>query len=182
MLRVNVHHVLLPAIAAILAIASFGCGRRHEPPRAPYVSLATAEATYGHLVTAGNHPTGNQNGTGERVGLFQEANGSIWGLPLAFESDGAILACAPPGLRDASVTDNIPAGSTLIGATNEPTGFRGGTGELEILLRVSRGAIRSQKTAGARIPTGPVCWAPDTPGPRQQLDYCRLSPNGGNNR
>lgn len=182
MLRVNVHHVLLSAIAAVLAITSFGCGGGHEPRRAPYISLATAEATFGRLVTAGNHPTSNQNGTGERVGFFREANGSVWGLPLAFESDGSVLVCAPMGLHDAGATDSILGGSTLIGATNAPTGFRGGTGELEILLRDSGGVIRLQKTAGARIASGPVCWAPDTPGPRQQLYYYRLSPNADNNR
>lgn len=182
MLRINLKHALLPVIAASLAIGSFGCGARHEPQRAPYVSLTTVEAMYGPLVTAGNHPTGNQNGTGERVGFFQEVNGSVWGLPLAFESDGAILACTPPGLHNASVTDSIPAGSTIIGTTNQPTGFRSGTGELEILLRDSRGAIQSQQIAGAQITAGPACWAPDTPGPQQQLYYYRLSSGATRNR
>jgi hypothetical protein len=182
MLRTNFNHALLPVIAASLAIGFLGCGTRHEAPRAPYVSLTTVEATYGPLVTAGNHPTGNQNGTGERVGFFQESRGNIWGLPLAFESDGTILACVPLGLHNASVTDSIPADSTVVVATNEPTGFRGGTGELEILLRDSQGAIESQKIVGAQITAGPVCWAPDTPGPRQQLYYYRLSSKVASNR
>jgi hypothetical protein len=182
MLRTNFDHILLPAIAASLAIASSGCNARREPPRAPYVSLISVEATYGPLVTAGNHPTGNQNGTGERVGFFQNADGSVGGLPLAIESDGSILACTPPGLRDARVTDSIPAGSTIIGATNVPTGFREGTGDLEILLRDPGGNIRSQKIAGAQITAGAACWAPNIPGPRQQLYYYRLSPTTGNKR
>jgi hypothetical protein len=182
MLRANSNHILLRAIAACFAIASSGCNAHREPQRAPYVSLISTEATYGPLVTAGNHPTSNQNGTGERVGFFQNADGNVWGLPLAVETDGAILACAPPGLRDASVTDSIPAGSTIIGATNVPTGFREGTGDLEILLRDPRGNIRSQKITGAQITAGPACWTPDNPGPRQQLYYYRLSPTTGSSR
>jgi len=152
-----------------------GCKARREPPRAPYVSLAIVEAAYGPLITAGNHPTGDQNGTGERVGFFQDPNSSVWGLPLFITSDGAILACAPPAVHEAGVTGSIPAGSTIIGATNEPTGFRGGTGNLELLLRDSRGAMHSQEVLGAQVTTGPVCRAPDLHGPRLQLYYYRLT-------
>jgi hypothetical protein len=81
------------------------------------------------MITAGNHPTANQMGTGDRLGLFRDRAGTIWGLPLAIMPDGSVVGCAPPAVRDAQVTDSYPAGATIIGATNEPTGWRGGTGK-----------------------------------------------------
>src|SRR5215813_545860 len=106
----------------LLAACSRSHDSAHNPPRAPYVKLAEAEAAYGPLITSGNHPTSDQNGTGERLGLFQDVQGTIWGLPLTTGSDGSILACAPPTLHDGKVTDTVPAGWTVIGAMNEPTG------------------------------------------------------------
>ena len=88
--------------------------------------MADVERTYGVLVAAGNRPTPYQHGTGERMGLFEDANGEIWGLPLNTATGGDILACAPASLRDQRVTDRVPAGSTVVGATNEPTGTPGG--------------------------------------------------------
>src|SRR5580658_5984161 len=120
---------------ACAAVVFTGCRGRLEPQRAPYAPLAEVESIYGPLITAGNHPTNDQNGTGERVGLFQDSSGSVWGLPLTVAKSGAVLACAPPALHDAKVTDTFPKGSTIIGSTNEPTGWRGGTGTLELLLR-----------------------------------------------
>lgn len=116
------------AIIIVATLSLVGCQARHDQPSAPYVSLSVAEASYGPLITAGNHPTGNQNGTGERLGFFQDANGSIWGLPLTLTREGATLACAPPALHDAPPTDTYPEGSSIIGAANNPTGFREGTG------------------------------------------------------
>jgi hypothetical protein len=168
----------LPFLAlAGAAMALEGCGAHREPARASYISLAEVEATYGRLITAGNHPTPQQNGTGERVGLFEDASGTIWGIPLTIESGGAILACAPPELLKADVTDTFPAGSTIIGATNQPTGYREGTGQLELVLRDAHGTTRHQVVGGARLASGPTCWAPQSPGPPQQLDYYRLIPS-----
>lgn len=162
-------------IAAVV-IAFTGCGGRHEPERAPYLPLAEVELIYGRLVTAGNHPTPHQNGTGERLGLFQDANGTIWGLPLVAAGSAALMACAPPALHEAKVTDTFPAGSTILGSTNEPTGWRGGTGDLEILLRDAAGTVRWQAVHGAPLTDGPVCWAPESPGPPQPLPYYQLAP------
>ena len=51
----------------------------------------------------------------------------MWGLPLVAEGDGTVLGCAPPALRDSPVTDTLPfEKGTIIGATNAPTGWRGG--------------------------------------------------------
>lgn len=158
------------------------CGEHHDAPRAPFLPLAEVERTYGVLVTAGNHPTPGQNGTGERLGLFRDASGTVWGLPLIAFSDGRILACAPPQLHEQKVTDTFPAGSTIIGSTNEPTGWRGGTGELELLERDARGTIRWQAVRGAQLADGPACWAPESPGPPQQLHYYRLAPQAANHR
>jgi hypothetical protein len=168
-----------PAIFAALAIAalsSCSCAHRQERP-APYARLAEVERTFGPLLTAGNHPTVDQYGTGERVGLFKDPSGTIWGLPISVDGNAAVLACAPPALRNAKVTDSFDAASSVIGSTNQPTGWRGGTGDLELLLRDKRGTIRWQAVHGADLPGDPVCWAPEFPGPRQRLHYYRLAPS-----
>lgn len=169
---------LLP-VTAIAAIALTACGERQVPRHADYEPLADVEAVYGPLITAGNHPTPGQHGTGERVGLFRDAaSGEVWGLPLTAGTSGGVLACAPPLVRYGKVTDTFPAGDTIIGSTNQPTGWRGGTGDLEILLRDASGKIRWQAVSGASFSPGPACWAPELPGPPQQLHYYRLAPLG----
>jgi len=162
-----------------IVIVLTACGRRHGPVGAPYLPLVEVEATYGRLITAGNHPTPDQHGTGERVGLFQDASGTVWGFPLIVASNGSVLACAPPAIREGKVTDTFPAGSTIIGSTNAPTGWRGGTGGLELLLRDQKGSVSWQAIRGAPFATGPACWAPKSPGPPQQLHYYRLVPRAG---
>jgi hypothetical protein len=161
---------------AIVFVVALSCGRPHDPAQAPYIPLTDVQTTYGPLITAGNHPTPDQNGTGERVGLFRDPNGTIWGLPVTVAGNGVILACAPPALHDQKITDTFPAGSTVIGSTNEPTGWRGGTGRLEILLRDSDGAVRWRAVRGGEVDSGPLCWVPDSPGQPQQLHYYRLEP------
>lgn len=160
--------MVLMAVAGVAA-----CGRHRE--RAPYVKLADVEAVYGPLITAGNHPTGDQNGTGGRIGLFRDEAGEVWGLPLDMASDGSMLACAPAALRHAGTTDVYPAGAAIIGATNEPTGEHEGTGKLELLLRDQDGAVSWRAVRGGRLEKGPVCRA-RPPGPAVELDYYRLAP------
>jgi hypothetical protein len=140
------------------------------------VKLAGVEARYGRLITAGNHPTGDQNGTGGRIGLFLDQAGEVWGLPLDTANDGSVLACAPSGLRDARATDMFPAGAAIIGATNEPTGDHEGTGKLELLLRDKDGAVSWRAVLGRRLENGPVCRSPQPPGPAVELEYYRLVP------
>ena len=163
-------------LAAMAAASLWACGKHRQPPRAPYLPLADVEHSFGKLVTAGNHPSQQQSGTGERLGLFQDTDGSVWGLPLIVANGGAILACAPPELRDAKVTDTFPSGSTIVGATTAPTGWRGGTGDLELLMRQADGLIRWQTVHGSQLANGPACWAPALPGPPQQLSYYRIVP------
>jgi len=170
---------MMARLLIFITVVFTACGRRNGPARAPYSPLAEVEATYGQLITAGNHPTPDQHGTGERVGLFKDASGTVWGLPLIVESNGSILACAPRAVQEGKVTDTFPAGSTIIGTTNTPTGWRGGTGSLEVLLRDSQGAVTWQAIHGAPLTTEPGCWAPKSPGPPQQLHYYRLVPRAG---
>jgi hypothetical protein len=158
----------------VIAVAGLAaCGRHRESAR--YVKLADVEARYGRLITAGNHPTGDQNGTGGRIGLFSDRAGEVWGLPLDRASDGSMVACAPDGLRDAKATDTFPAGAAIIGATNEPTGEHGGTGKLELLLRDTDGVVSWRAVRGGRLENGPVCRA-RPPGPAVELEYYRLVP------
>jgi hypothetical protein len=159
-----------------VTIAFTACGGDRDPPRAPFVPLADLERTYGHLVTAGNHPTPDQNGTGDRVGFFLDESGNVWGLPLTITGAGAVLGCAPAELRHSRVTDTYEVTDTIIGATNEPTGWRGGTGKMELLLKGRQGNIHWRAISGARIASGSVCWAQESPGPPQLLRYYRLAP------
>jgi hypothetical protein len=169
------HPIYHFAMIASLGIGT-SCGRISEPSQASYLPIAAIEATYGPLITAGNHPTPDQNGTGERVGLLRDNDGTIWGLPVTVVQGGSVLACVPPALHDQKITDTFPRGSAVIGSTNEPTGWRGGTGRLELLLRDASGAIRWQAVNGGQIDNGPLCWVPESPGRPQQLHYYRLAP------
>ena len=163
-------------LAGCVPVLFTACGGHREGPRASYLPLAEVERTYGRLISAGNHPTADQHGTGERVGLFEDVTGTVWGLPISIGVDGAVAACAPRGLHNAPVTDGFAGGSTIIGATNGPTGWRGGTGKLELLLRDSGGSIRGQSVDGAAFPDEAACGAPESPGPVQRLHYYRLTP------
>lgn len=161
-------------LTALIFIAT-ACARHPQPAHAPALPLAQLEATYGPLIGASNEPTPDQHGTGDRIGLFRQRGGALWGLPLTISEQGEVLGCAPQGLVDAPVTDTLPADTTeVVGAMNAPTGWRGGTGKLELLLRSAGGAIRWQTVAGAVSP-GPVCWAYQVPGLQRPLHYYRLA-------
>jgi hypothetical protein len=159
----------------LLMLSLSACARHQEAPRAAYAPLTGVEQTFGHLIAVGNHPTPVQYGTGERVGLFQDAEGTVWGLPMTIAEDGAILVCAPLEIRSEEITDTFPAAVTIIGSTNQPTGFREGNGVLELFLRDARGNVFSRTVHGALPKNAPQCWAPNLPGPKQQLDYYRLT-------
>lgn len=168
---------LSSAFLVLSAAVLSGCSAKQAAsPDASWVPLAQLEESYGPLVTVGNHPTPDQHGTGERLGFFREASGHVWGIPLTIGSGDAILGCSPQGLKSAAVTDTIPADSTIIGATNQPTGWRGGTGKLELLLRNSRGQLFKRDVAGGEMVSGPVCRAPELPGPPQKLRYYLIVP------
>lgn len=157
---------------ASLLIASPGC--EPERPRAAYdVPVAQLERSYGRLVTVSNMPTPDQNGTGDRLGIFRDEGGTFWGIPLTIGSDGSVTGCAPPGLRQVPVSDTLPADTAeVVGAANEPTGWRGGTGKLELLLRDKQGALRWHDVEAVEIKTDPVCWSQSPP--EQPLKHYRL--------
>jgi hypothetical protein len=155
---------------ALLLLGSCGSEKRPEVRRVP---VAEIEKTYGRLFAVANEPTPDQHGTGDRIGLFRDDNGTVWGIPLAIDESGNVLACAPPALRDAPPSDTIPDSSfEIIGAANEPTGWRGGTGKFGLLLRDTRGQLSWRPIAAVDLKTGPVCLSQSEP--VQPLIYYRL--------
>jgi hypothetical protein len=161
--------------ALVVVVALVASCAKPPPPRAPLVALADVEQTFGKLVTAGNHPTPDQKGTGDRLGLFLDDTGTLWGLPLTETANGDVLACAPDAIKIAPPTGTYPSRVEILGATNAPTGWRGGTGKLELIVRDNAGRVRSIDVDGAEIPSGPVCWAQEDSGFPQQLQYYRLT-------
>jgi len=96
---------------------------------------------------------------------------------LTIDEHGGVLGCAPPMLRDAPVSDTLPADAVdIIGAANEPNGWRGGTGKLELLLRDAQGKVRWHPVAAGQIKSGPVCWSQSPP--EISLVYYRLVKTG----
>lgn len=170
--------VLCSAVAAA-ALIHAGCGNRPARPRASYVPVKQLEALYGRLITAANHPTPDQHGTGDRLGLFLDRTGTVWGLPLAMAEDGTVLGCAPSALSKAPVTGELPVNAAeIVGATNAPTGWRGGTGQLELVFRDESGELHWRAVASGALAAGAQCWAQEPPGPAQRLEYYRLAPPG----
>jgi len=155
-----------------LTLLGLSCGPK-EPPRAAYVPLGQLEQTYGRLITVANSPTPNQNGTGDLMGLFRDRSGTVWGIPLSVAADGTVLACAPPMLRDAPVSGVLPSDAVeIVGAANQSTGWRGGTGKLGLLLRDGQGTLRWQLVASTEVTNGPLCWSQSEP--VQSLEHYRL--------
>ena len=146
---------------------------RTDKQQVPYVPIEQIERTFGRLITASNVPTPDQHGTGDRLGLFGDESGTVWGIPLTVGENGTVLGCAPPSLHDLPVSDTLPAGTVqIVGAANEPTGWRGGTGKLELLLRDGDGRLRWHSVAAMEIKTGPICWSQSPP--EEPLKYYRL--------
>ena len=162
-------------LCAVLVLTT-GCGSHREPAHAADTPLAVLQAKYGTLITTGNHPTPDQHGTGDRIGFFRNPDGTVWGVPLSIAHDGGLVGCAPAALQNAPVTDKYPSDAAIIGTTNEPTGWRGGTGKLELVLRETSGDVSILAVKGGKLSNGPVCWAQVPPGPSQQLLYYRLAP------
>ena len=158
-------------LIATLLVAS--CSKPRQPS-APYVPVSQLEQSYGRLITVANAPTQDQHGTGDLLGLFRDDSGTVWGIPLTIADNGHVLGCAPPMLREVPVSDTLPADEVeIVGAANEPSGWRGGTGKLELLLRDAQGTLRWHSVAAAEVKTGPVCWSQSPP--EQPLEYYRLA-------
>jgi len=154
-------------------IALSGC-QLEQRPRADYnVPITQLEQSYGRLVTVSNMPTPDQNGTGDRMGLFRDESGTLWGIPITIAGDGSVVGCAPSALREAPVSDTLPANTAeIVGAANEPNGWRGGTGKLELLLRDAQGGLHWHSVNAVEIKTDSVCWSQSPP--KQPLKHYRL--------
>ena len=155
-----------------LLLLTASCARPQQT-QASYVPVAQLENSYGRLITVANVPTQDQNGTGDRLGLFQDESNTIWGIPLSVGDDASVIGCAPPMLREAPVSDTLPDDEVeIVGSVNEPSGWRGGTGKLELLLRDAQGGLRWHSVAAVEIKSGPVCLSQSEP--VQPLKYYRL--------
>ena len=118
-------------ILAVMAAVGMLCSACRSPrgdAESAYLPLSEIQPEFGTLIATGNQPTRDQGGTGDRIGLFRDSAGFVWGLPISVSGDGTVRACAPMTLRGRNVTDDLPAGATIVGSTNAPTGWRGGTG------------------------------------------------------
>ena len=161
------------SLAGLTFLLLTSCQQLPDAPLVGYVPVAQLEQNYGRLVTVSNLPTPDQNGTGDRLGLFEDSSGTVWGIPLSEGDNGSVLGCAPSALRDVPASDTLPPDTAeIVGAANEPTGWRGGTGKLELLLRDSQGGLRWHSVAAVEIKTGSICWSQSPP--RQPLKYYRL--------
>jgi len=159
-------------VIAILCFLSTTFSCNSKAPRAAYVPISQLEQSFGRLITVANAPTPNQHGTGDRLGLFRDGTGTVWGIPLMINDNGDLLGCAPPKLRELSISDTLPADVEIVGATNEPNGWREGTGKLELLLRDNKGELHWRPVAAGEVKGGPVCWSQSPP--EQPLPYYRL--------
>ena len=151
---------------------------KSKPPHAAYVPISELERTFGRLITVANIPTPNQHGTGDRLGLFSDDTGTVWGIPLTITDNGDLLGCAPPKLREFSITDTLPGDVEIVGAMNEPNGWREGTGKLELLLRNKKGELHRRQITAGEVKDGLVCWSQSPP--EQPLPYYRLASGSSN--
>jgi len=158
---------IVTAIAAAAMLCS-ACRSSREDGESAYLPLSEVQTEFGTLIATGNQPTRDQGGTGDRIGLFRDSDGFVWGLPISVSGNGTVTACAPTTLRGRNVTDDLPAGATIVGSTNAPTGWRGGTGELELVFRDAEGSIRSSKLHGATLDDKADCGS-------RPLHYYRLA-------
>ena len=161
-------------LSATLSVVS--CS--NSKPQANYVPISELEQTFGRLITVANAPTPDQHGTGDRLGLFRDDTGTVWGIPLTIADNGDLLGCAPPKLREFSITDTLPGDVEIVGATNEPNGWREGTGKLELLLRNAKGELHRRPVTAAEVKEGLVCWSQSPP--QQPLPYYRLASGNSN--
>lgn len=173
MIKINSMVFFLPVLLIFLS----GCQREQRPRADHNVPVDQLEKSYGRLITVSNMPTPDQNGTGDRMGLFRDESSTFWGIPLTIGDGGSVTGCAPPTLRQVPLSDTLPANTAeIVGASNEPTGWRGGTGKLELLLRDAQGGLRWHTVEAVEIKTDPMCWSQSSP--FQPLKHYRLVIDG----
>jgi hypothetical protein len=145
-----------------------------ERPRHAYkISPEELERRFGRIVTVANMPTPDQNGTGDKMGLFRDKDDTFWGVPVSVGENQSLVGCAPRELEEAKVSDTLPSDTKeIIGAANEPTAWRGGTGELKLLLRTHQNKLRWKTINALSLETDSVCWSKSEP--VQSLKFYRL--------
>jgi hypothetical protein len=97
-------------------------------------------------------------------------------------SNGAVFVCVPPWLHHAKVTDTYPADAIVIGATNQPTGHREGTGKLELVMRGPNDETKLLGVNAGEMADEAVCWSRNMPLETRPLQYYRLMPRAPINR
>jgi hypothetical protein len=142
---------------ALAALTLAACGEQQVNKPGSLRTLEEAQQIFGPLITTANQPTSYQSGTGQRLGFFR-SSGGVWGIPVLIES-GEIRVCAPASIEDKGVTDTFPAGSEIIASTNKPTGWRGGSGVVELVLKDAAGTVRWHALRGGVFPDSTMCGA-----------------------
>ncbi len=173
--RIASIRIYLILVTVLILITSFGCEWQKPKKRETTytVSIAELEKDYGRLVIVANVPTTDQNGTGDRLGLFRDEEDTFWGIPLTRDAEGKVVGCVPASLREVSVSDTFPADTAeILGAADEPTSWRGGTGNLELLLRNKQGGLVWYSVKEVETKLEPVCWSQSDP--VQPLPFYRL--------
>jgi hypothetical protein len=62
------------------------------------------------------------------------------------------------------MTDTLPSDmAEIVGATNEPSGWRGGTGRLELVFRDKNGVVRSHPVSSGELKTHSPCMTESPP-------------------
>ena len=103
-------------------------------------------------------------------GMMAERSGEFLCRSVVMEPS---LVVPPPMLREAPVSDTLPSDVVeIVGAANEPNGWREGTGRLGLLLRDAQGKLRWHLVESVEIKTGPLCWSQSEP--VQILKHYRL--------
>jgi hypothetical protein len=149
------------------------CEKEPTPPSTYKISAEDLEKRFGEIIEVANIPTPDQHGTGDKMGLFRDKNDTIWGVPVSVGENQSLIGCAPPELETAKVSDTLPSDTVkIVGATNEPTAWRGGTGELKLLLRISQNKLRWHTVKAVSLETDSVCWSKSEP--VQPLKFYRL--------
>jgi hypothetical protein len=165
---------LIIGLSLIFLIALFSACKKGPPPPSTYkISAEDLEKRFGQIIEVANIPTPDQHGTGDKMGLFHDNDNTFWGVPVSVGENQNLVGCAPPELEKAPVSDTLPSDTVeIVGATNEPTAWRGGTGELKLLLRTSQYKLRWHTVKALELETDSVCWSKSEP--VQVLKFYRL--------
>lgn len=164
---------LIIGLSLILLTALLSSCVEERPLAAYKISAEELEKRFGPIVTVANIPTPSQKGTGDKLGLFLDKDGTFWGVPVSVGENQSLVGCAPPELEKARVSHTLRSDTVeVVGAANEPTAWRGGTGELKLLLRTSQNKLRWQIVNAVSLETDSECWSKSDP--VRALDFYRL--------